>query len=46
MSLIPELLDPKAQGHIQMETPSSHLPSWFPKPGLFLAVSSPSPSTL
>lgn len=30
MSLIPELLDPKAQEHIQMETQSSLLPAWFP----------------
>lgn len=38
MSLIPELLDPKAQEHIRWKhklTPSSLVP----KPGLFLAVS-------
>lgn len=44
MPLIPELLGPKAQGHTQMETQSPLLPPWFRKPGLFLEVSSPSPS--
>lgn len=38
MSLIPELLDPKARGYTQMETQSWLLLPWFPEPGLFLAV--------
>lgn len=38
MPLIPELLDPKAQGHTHGKQ-SSLLPPCFPKPGLFLQVS-------